>query len=171
MGYQLHGVNLTKSVETLKFPSTAPILPNLFNYFLCPISIIPGFPFIAGWANLNYTEQVTSILLASPFVWFGLVPLALLVPRWRKIVYEDKLKEEAREISWIVMCLVCAAVFAMVPVLMIFNPAMRYLADMTPSLVILSMIGVWQSHDLLRSTPLGDKSNGCLLLWDSRLYR
>ena len=155
--FQLAGVHVARLIDASNFLSTAHILPNLFSYFLCPISFIPGFPFITGQANVNYTEQVASILLASPFVWFALVPLALLGPPWRTTGYPYKLTQEARETSWIVICLLCAVLVGIVPVLMMMSPAMRYLADMTPSLVILAMIGVWQSHHLLRPKPLGTR--------------
>jgi hypothetical protein len=89
--------------------------------------------------------------MVSPFLWFAFVPLVLLVQRWRRP------EQEARDISWIVICLFCSALFGIVPALLINWATMRYLADMTPSLVILALIGVWQSYHLFRPKLLGTR--------------
>jgi hypothetical protein len=156
--YQLAGVHMARIIEKSNFFLTTSVWHNLFSYVLCPIVFTPDFPFISGRANINETEQAASIFLISPFVWFAFVAPMLLAARSQKTIYAHKSKQETREISWIVICLLCAVLFGIGPVLMVGVSTMRYLADMTPSLVILAMIGVWQSHRLLRHRPMGSRA-------------
>jgi hypothetical protein len=164
--YQLAGQHMAKMVDASKFLSTANILPNVFSYFLYPVTFTPVFPFILAPVDrdpfaflqfvtkspdYNASEAVASILMVSPFLWFALVPLFALVIRLRQGLPMQC------ESSWIVICLFCSALFSFMPVLLHQMSTMRYLADMTPSMVILAVIGVWQSHHLLKYKPLGSK--------------
>jgi hypothetical protein len=56
-------------------------------------------------------------------------------------------------VCWLVVALLFAAVLGFLPVLLMIGSAQRYLADLTPPLVIVAMIALWQMTDLRRVTP------------------
>jgi hypothetical protein len=173
--YQLAGHNIRAMYSHVT--STAYILPNLFSYLLRPVSFDSVFPFVYARAgNDPYSfprfiskpqyyydgEPVAGILLILPFVWFALVPLVLLLLRFWKVRFRrDSTQGSSADVisaSWIILCLFGAVILGFAPVTMMYGSTMRYLADVTPSLVILSMIGVWQGFRLLRAKALARRT-------------
>ena len=147
LGYQLTTSNIHATInETF---SLAYIPPNLFKLLVNPFESIKSFPYIRAtrWAGPtwfeNYkpkiyvysAEQITGILIGSPFLIF-----AILVATCKQ-----------KNIRWITTSLTGSAFLIFFTLLIFFFVTMRYLLDLLPALSLLACLGFWQGFHLLQS--------------------
>lgn len=153
--YQLANANL-RSYDGLF--SVANVWPGLFSYFLRPIhlggpgavvSAVPGtgtFPsFIHLPPHYESFESITGILWVTPFLLLAALPIIYWLLRAPR---HDRARSDSRpgngSIDWLTGCLISVGVLGFAPVLCMIGSSQRYLADLTPALLILAAIGVWQ---------------------------
>lgn len=153
--------------------SAGHVLPNLYNYLLRPFWFQSSFPYylrtdanseFPGWITLAQgygwgDGQVTGIVWSAPYLLLGVMPLACLVGRFvgrRLRAGGGRPVPEPRQLEgWFAGCLVGTAVLGILVPLFLNAASVRYLADCTPSLVILATVGVGQGYRALASRPLG----------------
>lgn len=123
---------------------------NLYSYLLRPPRIAPGFPFVrADWhprapfpdfvprpATYNFREPVTGLLFTSPFFAFALV---LAFRRFRP---GTGTTQDEGTAAWAVRSGLALATLPFVVPLLFHASTMRYLADVTPGLSVLSVAGL-----------------------------
>lgn len=146
--------------------SSSYIIYNLYNYLVNPFRFLSVFPFVKptwakyifwplqSWApKYYYVEQVAGILFTTPYVWFAVVPILILLRRiFRKSKSVPSAARVSNEISscfteqWLMISLIGAVVFGFLPLLFFVGVTMRYLADFVPALVLLSTIGLYQGY-------------------------
>jgi hypothetical protein len=144
------------------------IIHNLNNFLLNPFRFLPVFPFVKPiwgryniwplgvWAPEPYrVEQVTGILITTPYILFAIIPILFLLRKYfggRSA--QSSLGGDHRTIAidasekWLITALIGAVVLELAPLLIFFYITMRYLADFIPTLVLLSTIGSYQVYRL-----------------------
>jgi hypothetical protein len=136
---------------------------NVFNYLLLPFKLTNEFPFmfplpaydppIFSFYRLPevYTGQwVTGLLFTTPFILFAFIPPAKLIKNQRS----NKARQKHELVfAWVIAALSIGYTSAFIPLLTFFWSAMRYQADFMPFLVILSVLGFWQSHKVFDQKP------------------
>ncbi|MCC7118635.1 MAG: hypothetical protein IT310_08935 [Anaerolineales bacterium] len=154
--YQLAGLNLQKNYDLLIKPIY--LLQNLYNYFLQPFSLSAQFPFVQteygqtsplfSWYALPSfysSQQTTGLFYTAPFILFTFLPL-----------YFKKRTEAGLNLT-VSLCAVSAGT-ALLFLACFFWSATRYLADFTPALFILSVIGFWQGYAAVEQSPRWQRS-------------
>jgi hypothetical protein len=144
--YQLTSYNLYEKIgETFAIEY---IPPNLYKTLLNPLERRNAFPYIfpTRWSGpelltnyqpkmyLTFTENVTGILLGSPFVLFAL--LAFIKPR--------------RDLRWVMLSITLSFLAVFFTMQAFFFVAMRYLLDFIPTLALLAVIGFWHGYELFK---------------------
>jgi len=165
--YQLTDLDLNR-LYNMTF-SQSYILPNLQNYLFNPLKIISAFPFIvpekgqsllalrAGTPNIYDAEIITGIIFSLPFVLFAIIPVASIFSSAVKRFIKKEKKASSRDdklFLWITVCLIGTSFIPFAVLLFFFYAIMRYQADFTPSLVLLSVLGFWQAYYYLRHNSL-----------------
>lgn len=157
--YQLAGVNLQKNYGNLiqlgYFPQ------NFYNYIFHAFSIHPQFPFLhAEYGNTNpsfpsyslpifyNSQQITGLVFAAPFVVFSLVSPAVLTNQSLK-----NIQKQDQDISWILKILIASFLTAFLFLMFFFWSAMRYIEDFMPSLLIFSIISLWEVYTTTNTKP------------------
>jgi len=142
--YQLTSSDLRK---TQLFSLT--YLPsNLYGYLFYGFDLQNMFPFLVAdnpmhpiiFPNLTPSvlfEQTTGILWTSPFLLFALIPLIALIR-------EKKSSRQNNLLRWVNLSLLGSTLLLFSTILLYFYQTMRFLADITPQLALLSGIGFWQ---------------------------
>ncbi len=153
ISYQLAGlINLQKNRQDLF--SRAYILQNLYNYLVHPPSVTSSFPYLQPTGGLSrsifafvhmpkihYSQPVTGLLLSTPFVILAVVPGVRLLRR----LQEPAVDQHAQaSFEWLSIALWGSFLCGFATFLSFFWVAERYLADFVSSLLILSIIGLWQ---------------------------
>jgi hypothetical protein len=145
--YQLTLTNLNK---TQLFSLT--YLPsNLYGYLFYGFDIQNMFPFLAAdnpmhplfLSNLTPNvlfEQTTGILWTSPFVLFALIPVISLI----KDMAQKKPFIQNDSLRWVTLSLIGSVALVSGTILLYFFQTMRFLAEITPLLALLSGLGFWQ---------------------------
>ena len=145
--YQLTSSDLRK---TQLFSLT--YLPsNLYGYIFYGFDLQNTFPFLVAdnpmhpiiFPNLTPSvlfEQTTGILWTSPFLLFALIPLI----SWIKETFQEKSIEQNDLLRWVSLSLIGSITLLFSTILLYFYQTMRFLADVTPQLAVLSGIGFWQ---------------------------
>ena len=145
--YQL---TLTDLRKTQLFSLT--YLPsNLYGYIFYGFDLQNMFPFLVAdnpmhpiiFPNITPSvlfEQTTGILWTSPFLLFALIPLISLI----KEAYPKKSSEQNNLLRWVNLGLIGSTFLLFSTILLYFYQTMRFLADVTPQLALLSGIGFWQ---------------------------
>jgi hypothetical protein len=168
--YQLTGMNL--HAEYAQVFSLGNLLINVRNYLISPPRVLAVFPYIKpnwgtvavplltwlglrfpGVAILNprlyYAEQVTGVIYALPFAAFSIIALLRALPRTAPADVQAPRAANA-EVSWhpsgrtVAIALILGTILAMAPSLFFVVGTARYLADVVPTLVILSSFGAWE---------------------------
>lgn len=146
--YQLTSYNLYEKIGETFAVEYLP--PNLYKTILNPLERRDTFPhlFPTRWAGpdwlTNYhpkmymtvTENITGLLVGSPFVFFAL--LAFVKSR--------------RDLRWILASLSTAFLAVFITLQAFFFIAMRYMLDALPTLVILAVIGFWHGFDIFKKS-------------------
>jgi hypothetical protein len=158
--YALAGPYLQSFAKELFLPIYIP--QNLYNYLFNPVNIRNTYPFLKSTLGQTtpifsfyslpkaYTsDEITGWIYSAPFTFFALIPIANLAFNARKT------KDDSRRfLNWIIVSLVGSFIFALTPLLMFFWLSTRYMMDFFPELILLSIIGFWQGHQLLRQRPI-----------------
>jgi hypothetical protein len=157
--YALAGPNLQAHLGELFSPIYS--FQNLYNYFLNPFAVKQSFPFvypIRGTAQAVFPGQllpeiysaqaITGFLWAVPFTVFAVLPAIKLLKQLFKTKQEN-LSNEAPDTAffkWITTSLIGSFLFSFLCLLMFFWIAMRYAEDFMLTLILLSIIGLWQGY-------------------------
>ncbi|MCE1254112.1 MAG: hypothetical protein LWX83_11260 [Anaerolineae bacterium] len=162
--YQLTVTDINHAYNTVL--SAAYIFPNLYAYLLRPPVLIGRFPFMyadwltdAGWpffiripAGYFYTDPVLGLLVVTPFIWLILPAVYALFMELRQVGIKSSIKIIAGS-RWIVFSLTGMGLIGFVFILFFYYPAMRYLTDATPALLLLAIYGAmsWLDNPSLRA--------------------
>lgn len=142
--YQLTSSDLRKT----QLFSPAYLPSNLYGYIFYGFDLQNTFPFLVAdnpmqpiiFPNLTPSvlfEQTTGILWTSPFLLFALIPLIVLIK-------EKKSSGQNNLLRWVNLSLLGSTFLLFSTILLYFYQTMRFLADATPQLALLSGIGFWQ---------------------------
>ena len=157
--YQLTGRNENHS-DLGQLLNARYVPASLYNYLARPVRTLSVFPFVKpiwGRGSLSplpfalpamyYPEQITGLLVSTPFLLFSAYLLWQLVcgatdcagvgpARWPRDLEDGDLR-------YLLWSLGAAAVMAFLPLLVYFTVATRYLVDVAPLLTILAAVGSW----------------------------
>jgi hypothetical protein len=147
LGYQLTQTDIHETLDETF--SLAYIPPNLFKLLINPFEYNKSFPFIkatpwggpAWFENYNpeiydyFAEDITGILVGSPFLVFALLAATC----------------KQKNIRWITASLAGASLLIFFTLVLFFYLTMRYLLDLLPVLSLLACIGFWQGFHLFQS--------------------
>ncbi len=169
--YQLTGMALPNDYRAIT--SFSYLIPSLYSYVLRPFRFSPGeFPFISVpyikesmWpffihlpAFYYYSEPVAGLLTSVPGTWLGLLPLLGWVRRgWLWLHEQSDSCCSLGAPTWLWGMVIGGVLCLFLPLLVFISSSMRYLADVTPLLVLLSALGFWwglaffQEHPMLRT--------------------
>jgi hypothetical protein len=139
--------------------------PNVKNYFFNPPEHINVFPCYRGQPgneieafgiatpDFYYSQNITGLIYTFPFALFAVLPLSrLIVKRIRRGT--GRFDENEHALGWIVIMLSGMAFIAAAKLLTFFFVTTRYYADVTPILVVLTIMGFWFGYQALRSAWL-----------------
>lgn len=153
--YQLTGPSLTADYGDTS--SASYVVPNIFSYVLRLPALSREFPFLTiPWIKQNmwpsfihlpehyyYTEPVAGILFIVPLI--GLTTLLLLRALWLFINGDISLARRlivngSSSLSWFSFSMLGYFMIQMFILLIFINSAVRYLFDIIPVLIVLSVI-------------------------------
>lgn len=167
--YQLTGLNVNRDVATVFSGRNVPV--NLYNYLFTPVTRLSVFPYIKpqwssstfpllSWltrqfpglrpwqSEIYYPEQVTGLIYVLPLGVFGLAAWVLADRRRRPDPVAGHTPgtddPPSGRIGALVGTLTAGAILAGVPSLTAGFATMRYMAEVVPSLVVLSAVGAWE---------------------------
>jgi hypothetical protein len=157
--YQLTSYNNHKYEGNLF--SSQYIPANVYNYLFNPPEKINPFPYFRAKAgreteafglpapDLYYAEKVTGLVYVFPFAAFALVPaLQMVVKRMRR---RQDTPDSEQPLTWVIPALSGATLIVAAYILVYYYGTMRYLADLTPMLVVLAVIGFWIGYQAVES--------------------
>lgn len=145
--YQLTSYNLYEKIGETFAVEYVP--PNLYKTILNPLERRDTFPHIfpTRWSGpdwltnyhpkmyLTFTENITGILISSPFALLAL--LAFIQPR--------------KDLRWMLAAILSTFLGVFFTLQAFFFVAMRYMLDAVPSLTLLAVIGFWHGFDVFKS--------------------
>ncbi len=164
--YMLTSENLQRFYsETFR---AAYIWPNLRLYLMSPIRMQSGFPFVTpvkipapslpSGPGIYHVEQMTGLLYAIPFAFCSVALVLQLIRRISGTLgraggaaqpwYDNAL-------MWLLLGLTGSVLLSLAALLMYFYVAIRFLTDVVPSLLLLSVLGLWQGYRYFRDRPVG----------------
>ena len=143
------------------FFSTGYILPNLEIYTLTLPERVSTFPYIRAKLedeiessfeapDFYYKEHVTGLVFTFPFAIFALLPVIRTLIR-RVKPRNNEFDGSEHMLQWICVLLSGMALIAIVLLLTFFSVIMRYLADLTPILSVLAVMGFWFGYRAVSS--------------------
>ncbi len=140
---------------------------NLFNNLLNPFKTSAEFPFLFPEYALDpplfpfyrlpeiYTGQwITGLIWAVPFILFAVVPLASFIKMRHEL---QQLQDNERVLRWAILFIAVGFFGAFALLMLFYWAALRYQADFTPFLLLLSVIGFWQGWQFLEQKPKAKK--------------
>jgi len=150
LSYQLTQTNIHETLNESFSLAYAP--PNLYKLFFNPLERLKTFPYVKatpwigpGWFKSYdpgiydyFSENVTGILIGSPFLIFGFLAAFC----------------RQKNIRWITASLAGSTLLIFFTLLLFFYLTMRYLLDLLPALSLLACIGFWQGFDLFKPKRL-----------------
>ncbi len=146
------------------------VLPSLWIYLFNPIEIQARFPFVLATyghfpsflslskPNIYHSDQITGLAFCVPFILFSVVSVVNAVSLIsQRLIKRHPTTDEGKgeALLWISICLAGSGFLTFAAILFYFNITMRFLAEFIPSLMLLSILGVWQGYHLLQRKPLG----------------
>ena len=147
------------------------LIPNLYNYLLNHFQVKPSFPYLFAEVGKNISfrtgsavplnsERTTGIVFSAPFMIFSIIPpLAWLKRRFLKTAPEALGSPKRGKIEKLVgmgrtqFDRSCDSL-TFSSILVYYYETMRFLADVIPSLTLLSSLGFWQGYCYLRQNPI-----------------
>jgi xanthosine utilization system XapX-like protein len=143
------------------FFSSRYVAANTYNYlFNSPERIQPFLYFGAKAGNETeafgspvpepyYAEKVTGLVYVLPFAIFAFIPaLQILLKKMR---HRHGSHETEQLLDWFSLALSGGTLIATVYLLVYYYGTMRYLADVTSMLAVLSVIGFWIGYQIVES--------------------
>lgn len=145
--YQLTSYNLYDKIGETFAVEYLP--PNLYKTLLNPLEVRDTFPhlFPTRWAGpawltnyhpkmyMTFTENITGLLVGSPFVLFAL--LAFINPR--------------KDLRWTLASLSLAFLGVFFTLQAFFFVAMRYMLDAVPTLALVAVVGYWHGFEIFKN--------------------
>ncbi|HUF39203.1 MAG TPA: hypothetical protein VMN57_11830, partial [Anaerolineales bacterium] len=176
-GYEYLITGPTIPEDPSRRTSTDYVIPNTFQYLIRPPEIQAEFPYIVVpwikndmWPNILrlprdyfYTEPVASLLITVPLIGFGLLAAGRKGWLWLNgFAQPDRIPAGDRGLlNWLFVVLAGNIAFT-VPVLLMFTQnTYRYLADLTPPAVLLSVL-VFAG---LQTAPSGPERSFWRICW------
>jgi hypothetical protein len=169
--YSITGLNYHKLYSEAF--SLANFLPNLNNYLINPFKTLSIFPYVEPdlggrllFFRFNgpqhyFSEDVSGLIPTFPYFAVSLIPLGyLLQAGWKRATLRSESRAKPWLLAgiglrdWLLPTLGGASILAFVPILLFITCNMRYLADVTPMLVLLSSMGFWLGAESLRARPV-----------------
>ena len=161
--YQLTSWNLNRFYSDLFSFSYLP--GNLLLYLMNPATFQPRFPFLdttvmsfpswPGVASIYHVENSIGILVAMPLAIFAAVPIVRTFARLPSLWKPDAQRTQDGDLrAWLVLSLVGILALSFGTLLLYFYVAVRYLAELTPVLVLLSLLGIWDAYHCTEHRPL-----------------
>jgi hypothetical protein len=167
--YQLTIFNLNKyygdSFSLAYFPL------NIRSYLVNPFRTTGAYPFIRAIPGIKElpgvdipkifrAEQVTGLLYTFPFAAFALVAgiSSLLALRRAPAGTEEEESRRRDLLTWLCLSLAGVALLIFVFLLLFRYASMRYLADIVPPLLLLSVCGFWEGGRLLGGKALARRA-------------
>jgi hypothetical protein len=155
--YQLAGFNSPK--EYPRLVGVRYIGSNLASYLFEPVPESELFPFVRPPAGESpgVADRIrrppqrigrglpAGIIWAVPFALFALMPSMVAFSRRRKFLWADHQPESHSFVPWLALTLGMSVVLLAIPALLLTATSahLRYQADWTSTLLILSMMGFW----------------------------
>jgi len=146
--YQLAGANLRALPSLFGIDN---LWPNLWSYFVRPFAGTSQFPFILAVPGddtfprfiriphgYEIYEPITGLIWVMPIFW--LLPIGWLAVRRSAKSRQTVQPTGERPVALLVTMLLLAAVLGFVPVLLMIGSSQRYLADLTPSLIVIATL-------------------------------
>lgn len=144
-----------------KLFSTRYILPNIEAYVLTAPQRVDVFPYVrvkegdevelqVDAPDFYYIEKTTGLIYTFPFAVFALVPFFRTVIK-KAGLWKNTLNMDDHMLQWSGMLLSGIALIAIGQLLTFFYATMRYLADATPTLSILAIMGFWLGYQAISS--------------------
>jgi hypothetical protein len=153
---------LTYQLNTLPLTNKLAYLPlNIYSYLLRPLGVSCRFPFVSALRDIGargfpagtrfppgYTtpEPLAGLLTSAPWAWLALlspVLVAVGVRRWRRAGGAFPLGRVDRGHVWAIVCFAVMGSITALPIIAGFSATMRYLADISTGIVLLSIWGAW----------------------------
>ena len=161
--YTLTFLNLNKDInKTFSFNH---VFASLWVFLVDPIEVRQTFPFFYSLAGkfppvLDFgqvlywhSENISGVLFCVPFVYFAAVSawntissLSAKIPGKKPAPIDLRPKA----LIWISLCLGLSWLMTFTALQLYFNVAMRFLADFVPSLMLFSILGVFQGYQTLQ---------------------
>jgi len=167
--YQLTIVNFYKDHD--QSFSWLYMVPNLWNYILNPAAVQSTFPFLIAQngqsrsfiamakPGIFQSDVITGLLFSVPFLLFSLITVSKLLPTTSprgSMQHSSAVETPAGKLlTWISISLAGIGILSLITALFFFFSIARYLADITPSLLLFSMLGLWQGYHLLKQRYAG----------------
>ncbi len=165
--YQLAGWNLRGYYNELF--SQAFVFQNLYNYLFNAIDFTSKFPFVFmllgseipifsfySVPDVYNAQPIAGLLYIFPFAIFAVVPYFALVFRRESVQILVDVSDR-QNLNLITLSLSGSFLIAFSLLLMFFWVGMRYLGDVIPSLMTLSVVGFWQGYQFLARKPLTNR--------------
>lgn len=155
LNYQLTTFNISKHKSDLF--SSQYVLPNINNYFFNPPEQINPFPyfkakignesdaFSVSVPDFYYPERVTGFIYSFPFFIFAFLP-SLRLGIKRIVRRQNNFDEAEQSLQWTSTALGGSVIIATASLFTFFYMTMRYIADVSPMLVVLVIIGFWLGY-------------------------
>jgi hypothetical protein len=142
------------------------VLPNLYNYLLNPYTLSHSFPFIKPQYGISvfatqlavpriyFSEAITGLVFTVPFL--ALAGRLLFKPVGpSKVLPATDLDGSAGPgLRTLVFWLFGVFALEAGSVLVFFFATMRYLGDVVPALLLMSVVGFWQAYAAFSARPL-----------------
>ena len=162
--YQLAGPFLQLYSHVLFSPIY--LLPNLYDYLLVRPKTLKAFPFLKSGLGsgaskfpflslprVYYANNLTGILLSTPFILFAVIPMLFLLLRKKSTENQADQGNDTYSFNWLMISLAGSFLFGFAPLVMFFWVDARYTADFMPSLILLSIVGFWQGYRFMTDKP------------------
>ncbi|MGE5073910.1 MAG: hypothetical protein ACM3MF_10825, partial [Anaerolineae bacterium] len=163
--YQLTDQNLNRFYSDVFSLSYLP--GNLLLYLVNAVSLRLRFPFVdttvmslPTWlapsvASIYHVQNSIGILVAMPLAVFAAVPIVRLSMGAPKLWRRDRARVQDADIrAWLLLSLVGILALSFGTLLLYFYVAVRYLAELTPVLALLSLLGIWEAYYYTERRPV-----------------
>ncbi len=161
--YQLTSTNYLNSGNMLF--STGNIGGNLDNYLTHTFMITSNFPYVKAIENLGTNERMIGLLFTVPYFLLVLLIPATLIQKQIEIINPRGEDNQRALLNWLIISLIGVTVANFTLLLVYYYAAMRFMVDVAPSLLLLSTIGFWRSHQATKCTitRVSIAALGCIL--------
>jgi hypothetical protein len=138
-------------------------VPNAYSYALRTITMSCKFPYVRapmGLGGAAYpswmtmppvywpgSEQVVGMASSTPWMWLGLLAVALAArSMWRIVRRREAWEPRTTAFVWAVVVLSVAGSVTLMTALTVVLATMRYLGDIAGAIALLGGLGAWSLH-------------------------